>query len=175
MNRSSVRELLPDLAPVGAIILLQVLAAAFFVVDAITDEFEPGAGSTEALLEAIVAVALVAGVVMGALHVLRLVREMRRHAHLVDLARGALSDLLVLRFAEWGLSSAEADVTLFALKGFSAAEIAELRGAAPATVRVQLSQVYAKAGVSSQPRLMSLFLDELMDGSPLVPSSLPVS
>jgi hypothetical protein len=31
-------------------------------------------------------------------------------------------------------------------------------------VRSQLSQIYAKAGVTGQPMLMSLFLDDLLDG-----------
>jgi len=51
---------------------------------------------------------------------------------------------------------------MFALKGCTVAEIADMRAAAQGTVRAQLSQVYAKAGVSSQPMLMSLFLEDLM-------------
>ena len=51
---------------------------------------------------------------------------------------------------------------LFALKGCDVAEIAQLRGAAQGTVRAQLSQVYAKAGVTSQAGLVSLFLEDLL-------------
>ena len=69
---------------------------------------------------------------------------------------------IAVRFGEWGLTAAEGDVALFALKGCDAAEIARLRGAAQGTVRAQLSQVYAKAGVSSQAGLVSLFLDDLL-------------
>lgn len=60
------------------------------------------------------------------------------------------------------LTAAECDVALFALKGCDAAEIARLRGAAQGTVRAQLSQVYAKAGVTSQAGLVSLFLEDLL-------------
>lgn len=37
-------------------------------------------------------------------------------------------ELLNDRFAQWGLTPAEADVALFAIKGLSTAEIAALRG-----------------------------------------------
>ena len=104
---------------------------------------------------------------------LRLLRlEIRQHAERIDLGNrlGAFRrrNHLVDRFADWGLSSAEADVALFALKGCSIAQIAALRDAAQGTVRAQLSQVYAKAGVSSQPMLMSLFLDDLMSDEGIV-------
>lgn len=44
--------------------------------------------------------------------------------------KGALADLARLRFSDWKLTAAEADVALFALKGCDVAEIAALRGAA---------------------------------------------
>ncbi len=145
----------------AAIVLLQILACIFFILDAISDQSEAGAGAAS-LLELGVAVALLTGILVSAAYIMRLRREVRLRATAVAIAKGALSDILVDRFAQWGLSNAEADVALFALKGCSIAEIAELRTAAPGTVRAQLSQIYAKAGVSSQPMLMSLFLDELM-------------
>lgn len=77
--------------------------------------------------------------------------------------KGALADLARLRFSDWKLTAAEADVALFALKGCDVAEIAALRGAAAGTVRAQLARVYAKAGVRSQSALMALFMEELVE------------
>ena len=57
-------------------------------------------------------------------------------------------------------------MALFALKGCDVAEIARLRGAAAGTIRSQLSQIYAKAGVSSQAMLVSVFIDDLLDAPP---------
>jgi DNA-binding CsgD family transcriptional regulator len=108
-----------------------------------------------------------AGIILGAAYIMRLIREARIREASVAVARGAMSRILSQRFVEWGLSAAEADVALFALKGCTVAEIAYMRAAARGTVRAQLSQVYAKAGVSSQPMLMSLFLEELMTGEEL--------
>ena len=164
---SEVRETLPRIAPALLALSLQLLACSYFVADAIADEAEAPAWTAGGLFEGLVALALLAGIIIGALYILTLIRESRLREATVAIAQGALSRILVERFEDWGLSAAEADVALFALKGCSIAEIAELRAAAPGTVRAQLSQVYAKAGVTSQPMLMSLFLDDLLDGDPL--------
>ena len=68
-----------------------------------------------------------------------------------------------LKFQGWGLSASEAEVALFAIKGFQVAEIARLRGLASGTVRSQLRQVYAKAGVNSRSMLLALFFDDLLE------------
>ena len=92
-----------------------------------------------------------------------LLAEARRREQSLAVARGALGAHVAERFRDWGLTAAESDVALFALKGCDAAEIARLRGAAAGTVRAQLSQVYAKAGVASQAALVSLFVEDLLD------------
>lgn len=113
-------------------------------------------------VEAVIAFALLAGVFVGAAHVRRLLAEAQRREAALAVAQGALADHIAARFADWGLTGAESDVALFALKGCDVAEIAQLRGAAQGTVRAQLSQVYAKAGVTSQAGLVSLFLEDLL-------------
>ena len=80
-------------------------------------------------------------------------------------------DLICLRFEEWQLAAAKAAVALFALKGCDAPEIARLRGAASGTVRAQLSAVYAKAGVSSQAALVSLFIEDLLGNGITAPAA----
>lgn len=159
---SILRKALPSLLPALAIICLQIIACVYFVADAMSDEIDPSALGAANWIEVLVALALLAGVMMGAAYIFRLIREVRQRDAAITIARGALSQLLTQRFREWTLSAAEADVALFALKGCSIGEIARLRSSAAGTVRAQLSQVYAKAGVSSQAMLMSLFLDELM-------------
>ena len=144
-----------------AAIVLQVAAAIYFLIDAVA-EAGPGALS---LLDLLVGAALLAGIAYAARALLRSLAEGRRQAEALAVARGALGGIIEQRFAEWSLSPGEAEVALFALKGFGPAEIAQLRGSATGTVRSQLSSVYAKAGVGGQPTLMALFLDELIDGA----------
>jgi len=148
----------------GAIVLLQALAATFFAVDSAEEVLaEISNGVTwDAIMECFVGGALLAGVVLGALHVRRLLAEAERHDAALAVARGALADLLDTRFAQWNLSAGEAEVALFAIKGCTIAEIAEMRQSASGTVRSQLSQVYAKAGVGNQSALVALFIDELL-------------
>lgn len=78
------------------------------------------------------------------------------------LAKGALAEHIALKFTEWQLSAAEAEVAMLALKGFQPPEIARLRGAAAGTVRSQLSQVYSKAGVTSHSMLLAIFIEDLL-------------
>jgi len=147
-----------------AILALQSLAAIYFVVDGIDDLIaQTGHGfSLEIAMECVAALALLGGVVMGSRHVGRITEELRRKDRALANARGALAEHIALRFEEWGLTPGEEDVALFALKGCDVAEIARLRGAAAGTVRSQLSQIYAKAGVNSQAMLVSLFIEDLL-------------
>lgn len=148
---------------VAAIVVVQAVAAIFFVADALGDLGE--AGMTGHIgVESLIAFALLAGVFLGAWHMRVLLAEARRREQALAVASGALADHIAERFRDWGLTAAEADVALFALKGCDGAEIARLRGAASGTVRAQLSQVYAKAGVTSQAALVSLFIEDLLDG-----------
>jgi DNA-binding CsgD family transcriptional regulator len=62
----------------------------------------------------------------------------------------------------WGLSNAEAEVTVYAVKGFSNKEISELRGASIATVKKQLGSVYRKSGLANRFQLIAHVNDEEM-------------
>lgn len=151
------------------VIGLQALAAVYFLVDAVRESrAETGSGLLSlSAFDLLVGFALLGGIAFGGLAIRKLLTEARRRDLALAAASGALEQLINDSFAEWGLTRAEAEVALFALKGCPIAEIATSRGAASGTVRSQLSQVYAKAGVTGQPMLMSLFLDELLNDVPL--------
>lgn len=146
---------------ISFLVASQALACTFFVADLVGDIAADGFGLHLAI-ESLAAVALLVAVVMGALQVRSLIATARRGEAAVAVAQGALADLITLRFAEWNLTAAEADVALFALKGCDIAGIAALRGSAAGTVRAQLARVYAKAGVESHSGLIALFLEELI-------------
>ena len=160
------RSLARKTVALAALLVVQTVAAVFFVADAIGDIGEDGAGH-HVVVEGGAALARLAGVLLGAWQVRALVMRARDDEAAVATARGALAELIRLRFAEWGLTSAEADVALFALKGCDVAEIARLRGAAQGTVRAQLAKVYAKAGTGSRAGLIASFVDELVDTGPM--------
>lgn len=146
---------------ISVLVALQALACAFFLADLVGDVVADGIGLHLAI-EGMAAIALLVAVVLGSLQVRSLIAAARRDEAAVAAAQGAMTDLIALRFAEWQLTAAEADVALFALKGCDIAEIAALRGSAAGTVRAQLTRVYAKASVDSQSGLIALFLEELI-------------
>jgi DNA-binding CsgD family transcriptional regulator len=146
----------------GLVVILQLFAAVFFLGDAAGDVAQDGLGPHLAT-EVSAVLALFSGILFGAWHVRTLVLRARADEAQVAAARGVLGELMRLRFAEWRLTPAEADVTLFALKGCDIADIATFRGSAEGTVRAQLTKVYGKAGVHNQSSLIALFIDELID------------
>jgi len=146
---------------VAIIVGIQAVAAIFFIADAIGD-LAAGEMDFHILVEALIAFALLAGVGIGAWMARRLLAEAQERERILAIASGALTDHIQMRFRDWKLTDAEAEVALFAIKGCDAAEIARLRGAAQGTVRAQLSHVYAKSGVATQAELVSLFIDDLL-------------
>lgn len=146
----------------ATVVLLQTLAANFFLVDLIADVAREG-WQAHSIVEGAAAAALVAGVVMGVLLLRAMLARQNRDAATLAVARGALADVIAQRFRQWQLTPAEADVAMFALKGFDSAEIAALRGAASGTVRAQLTRIYAKAGVTSHVALLATFFDNLIE------------
>ena len=148
---------------VAAIVVLQAVGATFFIADAAID-LSAGEWGFHILTEVVIALALVTGVVLGAWQMRQMIEQARRDAVTLTLARGAFAEIIAARFVQWGLTAAESEVALFALKGCETAEIAALRGVAEGTVRAQLTAIYTKAGVSSRHALASLFLDDLIAG-----------
>jgi len=112
------------------------------------------------------ALGLLAGLIAGTL-VLRHARALQRVAE--DNLRAASGEFMAVvddRFVEWALTPAERDVALFALKGLSLAEIADLRNTSEGTVKAQTNAIYRKAGVTGRPQLLSLFIDDLLSATP---------
>ncbi|WP_309141166.1 hypothetical protein [Novosphingobium sp. G106] len=139
------------------------------MVDGIEDQIEQASRgfSLDLAMECVIAFALLGGVILSSRYIVRLNRELRWKDQSLARARGALADHIAQRFKEWSLTPSEGQVALFALKGCDIAEIARLRGAATGTIRSQLSQIYAKAEVTSQAMLVSLFIEDLLE-SPIV-------
>ena len=142
-------------------LVVQMLAAVFFVGDAVVDIFA-GALGPHLYFESLVALALALGVGLGALALRQTLEELKAQDAALASARGALGDVIAAQFTDWGLTPAERDVAFLALKGLDVAEIAELRGRAAGTVRAQLTRIYAKAGVSGRAQFAAWFVEDLL-------------
>lgn len=148
-------------AALSAFLLVQTLGTVFFVGDVIGD-LRTDPTSIHFIFEATVTVALVLGILFGIFALRRTVELLRSQEAALDVARGALSDVINRQFQTWALTPSERDVGLLALKGLDVAEIARLRGAAQGTVRAQLTRIYSKAGVSGRAQFAAFFVEDLL-------------
>lgn len=151
---------------IGGILAVQALCAFFFVSDILASvlgiQTQPLAWELRELMEIGAALGLMLGVVLGAVMLTSAIRSRNLAEERLRRASGVFMDLLEERFSEWGLTKAERDVALFAIKGMSTAEIAVLRSTSEGTVKAQTNAIYRKAGVSGRSQLLSLFIDDLM-------------
>jgi DNA-binding CsgD family transcriptional regulator len=149
------------------ILAVQAMCTVFFVSDILLGIFGPAPGSAGWQLRDIAQIAaacgLVLGVVLGAIALQRQRTMNRKMEAQIRAASSAFHSLMHERFDDWGLTPAERDVAVFALKGLTLAEIAGLRSTSEGTVKAQTAAIYRKAGVSGRAQLLSLFLDDLMD------------
>jgi DNA-binding CsgD family transcriptional regulator len=148
------------------LLVIQVLAAAFFIQDILITVLQlpiaPINWQFYEFIEIGASIGLVLGVVFGTLAVRRSVRDAARMKSQMRAASGAFMELLEERFAEWNLTPAEHDVALFAIKGLTISEIANIRSTSEGTVKAQTNAIYRKSGVNGRAQLLSLFIDDLM-------------
>lgn len=153
------------------VVAAQVLCTGFFAWSILTSflGLPPVSWQAYEMIELGAVLGLILGVVTGGL-LLRHTDRRRRHLEgQLRAASGAFHELMQERFEQWGLTPAERDVALFSIKGLSTAEIALIRDTSDGTVKAQTNAIYRKAGVSGRPQLLSLFIEDLMEG-PVTPA-----
>ncbi|WP_045683745.1 helix-turn-helix transcriptional regulator [Martelella endophytica] len=141
--------------------VLQSIAALFFVADAVRDLVDGPLG-VESVIEALTAFVLVFGIFMAAWQLRLTLERMAAQGRALDIARGDFVRIIETQFDIWGLTAAEREVGMLALKGIDIAEIARLRGSAQGTVRTQMTRIYAKSGVSGRAQFAAWFVEELL-------------
>ena len=157
MNRTGV---------VVAILAVQAVSAVLFIANIGFSVLgvTPVAWVVNEITEIGAAVGLVLGTVLGGLALRRSHIRTREAEAKLRAASGAFMELLEEKFAAWALTPAERDVALFAIKGMSTQEIAQIRQTSEGTVKAQTAAIYRKAGVTGRPQLLSLFIEDLMAG-----------
>ena len=73
-----------------------------------------------------------------------------------------LGEAIEKQFEAWRLTSAEREVGLLMLKGFSHRELAGLRGTTEATVRHQAQSIYQKSSLPGRSAFCAYFLEDLL-------------
>ena len=156
-----------DRSAVLLLLFLQVLCAAFLtggtILTLLGINHRPISWEIRELLEVGAMLGLVFGAFLSVIVLTRILKRQKRAEDQLRQVSGAFMELMQTRFRDWGLTSAERDVALFAIKGLSTQEIASLRGTAEGTVKAQTNAIYRKSGVNGRPQLLSLFIEDLMD------------
>ncbi len=146
--------------------VLQIGCASLFLADVIHDWYEMPRHqiSLHIWLETggVIALAFAAGLSLHE-YLLLLRRNMRMEMAL-DAASGAFQNTIERHLDAWQLSPAERDVALLSIKGATIPEIARMRGSREGTVKAQNAAIYRKAGVSSRAELISVLIEELIEG-----------
>ncbi|QBF30750.1 helix-turn-helix transcriptional regulator [Thalassococcus sp. S3] len=149
------------------LLVVQVFCASFFIYDILVTllglPVAPINWQIYELIEIGAALGLIFGVIFAAVALRQSLRDTARMQSQLRVASGAFMELLEDSFADWGLTPAERDVALFAIKGLSTQEIAAIRSTSEGTVKAQTNAIYRKAGVTGRPQLLSLFIDDLIE------------
>lgn len=87
----------------------------------------------------------------------------------IDAASGRYQMHVDALFDRWGLSPSERAVAIYAMKGFSNAEIAGFRNTSVATVKSQMNAVFRKGDVENRQQLIAYLVDEFLAGTDPAP------
>lgn len=146
---------------------IQLAALALFLVEFVGTVFDVPLFAVSWQMHEVIELASILGLATGSgltLAVLR--RSARRNARVEEqlkLASASFHSVLLAKFQQWGLSPAERETALLIVKGFSIAEIAELRGKSAGTIKAQNSAIYQKSGLSGRVQFVSYFLELLTE------------
>ena len=151
---------------IAALIVVQMACALFFAWDVVQDmppaELGGLFGNPHLVMEVAATLALIVGILVEGQYLVLLLRRQARAERALNVAAGELHELIEQYFRDWGLTPSEADVAMFALKGLSIPDIAELRGSKEGTIKAHLNGIYRKAGVNGRAQLLSLLVEDLM-------------
>lgn len=161
------------------LLVIQAVCALVFMADIVLSVVGiypvPLAWTTREMMEVGALLGLFLGMVFGGMLVWRAFHDLKRAQVRLDRASGAFMDVLNARFDEWGLTAAERDVALFAIKGLSVQDMARLRETSEGTVKAQTAAIYRKADVTGRPMLLSVIIEDMMGGERTAPRKPPAS
>ena len=147
---------------------LQVLSALFFVGDLWTEilglRSEPIPWVWQEYIQILASVGLVVGVIVGGVFLRLSLNRIHHMSRQIDVAAGNFQHHMLALFDRWGFSPSEQTVAVFAMKGFSNSEIAELRGTSMSTIKSQMNSIFRKTGFSGRQQLISFLVEDLLAG-----------
>ena len=158
--------------PWGLLLLIstQIVSAVFFGADVVADFLSSegtarsASGHWHLAVELLATLSLWAAIVFEAWYITRLLRRKAQLERNVSIASAAMHEVIEAFLGEWRLTAAEREVANLLIKGLTIGEIAKIRGNAEGTVKAHLNAIYRKSGTRNRGDLLSLIIDQLIDG-----------
>ena len=148
------------------LVLCQAGFTVFFLVDILSSvvgfRTRPLSWETREILEIGASLSLIFGMGLGLWHLLAVGRDLRETNKKLQVASSEFFELVEEEFKAWGLSPAEHELGIYLLKGFSHAEIGEMTGKAPGTIKTQSNALFRKSGLANRTQLVSYFIEVLL-------------
>ncbi len=104
------------------------------------------------------------GVLVSAVFLRTSLRCVAQMSGQIEITSGNFKSHLTRLFAQWELSPSEQAVPVFAMKGFSNAEIAGLRGTSESTIKSQMNAIYRKTDLGIRQHLIACLVEDLLAG-----------
>ncbi|MEM6826069.1 MAG: helix-turn-helix transcriptional regulator [Pseudomonadota bacterium] len=156
------------LAMLYCVFAIQALSAFFFLGELWTEILglrkTPIPYAYREVIQIFASFGVVIGVLASGMLVRRGLERMDALNRQVEVATGNFETHLYAQFSAWRLSPSEQSVMIYAMKGFSNAEIAEFRSTTSATVKSQMNAIYRKSGLQNRQQLISFLVEELLAG-----------
>lgn len=167
--KSQKRSYVPSLSqpwPLYLLLAFQFVCALVFVGELATEVFglrtTPIPYEWQELIQILASVGLISGVVATAFYVRRSATRIKNMGTQLDVAAGQFENHLGEMFTSWDLSQSEQSVAILAMKGFSNAEVSDMRGTSVSTIKSQMNSIYKKSGLANRQQLISFLVEELL-------------
>ncbi|MBF9031211.1 hypothetical protein HKCCE3408_12485 [Rhodobacterales bacterium HKCCE3408] len=155
--------------PLVIVLSVQLASAGFFLFDLWGEVLglrsRPLPFVVGELAQVAASVALLTGIIVTVIFMRRSQAVINRLDQQIGAVSGNFDAQLNRLFNDWRLSQSEAEITIYAIKGFSNAEIGDLRGTSATTVKSQMNAIYRKTGFANRQQLIAFMVEELLHGA----------
>jgi len=158
-------------AQINLVLVVKAVAFLFFLFDIIFDVRDQISEATmyetfeliHLLFEGFAVVAIGAGIWLTFQYQTVLKEQAENAEESLYYLKNDFDTLLKRKFAAWGFTDAEREIAILVLRGFTNAQIAELRETKVGTVKVQIHKLIQKTNSVSRTDFMAIFMDEFLD------------
>lgn len=151
-----------------SVLVFQLISSSIFLFslwgDVLFIRSQPLPYVVEEITQILASIGLIVGPIITILFIRRSQAVIRRLDQQIGAVSGDFETQVQGMFRDWELSQSEAEITIYAMKGFSNAEIGEMRGTSVATVKSQMNAIYRKSNLANRQQLIAFMVEELLDG-----------